>query len=50
MGTVETSYELGSDSAELERLDLQGRVLAPATCRTLQMAVGSGLKPLIRSA
>ena len=30
MGSVESGYQLGSNVAELERLDLQGRVLAPA--------------------
>jgi SAM-dependent methyltransferase len=39
MGSAETGYPLGSDAAELERLDLQGRVLAPAT-RTILETVG----------
>jgi SAM-dependent methyltransferase len=37
MGSAESGYQLGSDAAELERLDLQGRVLAPATRTILQM-------------
>ena len=39
MGSTDTGYQLGSDAAELERLDLQGRVLAPAT-RTILQAAG----------
>jgi SAM-dependent methyltransferase len=39
MGSSETGYQLGSDAAELKRLDLQGRVLAPAT-RTILQAAG----------
>jgi ubiquinone/menaquinone biosynthesis C-methylase UbiE len=39
MGEAESSYQLGIDAAELERLDLQGRVLAPAT-RTILQAAG----------
>jgi SAM-dependent methyltransferase len=38
MGGEETGYQLGSGAAELERLDLQGRVLAPATRAILQTA------------
>jgi SAM-dependent methyltransferase len=38
MGSAVSGYQLGSDAAELERLDLQGRVLAPATRTILQMA------------
>jgi hypothetical protein len=38
MSSAETGYQLGSDAAELERLDLQGRVLAPATRAILQTA------------
>jgi predicted RNA methylase len=38
MGSAEAGYQLDSDAAELERLDLQGRVLAPATRTILQMA------------
>ena len=38
MSGAESGYQLGSDAAELERLDLQGRVLAPATRTILQMA------------
>ncbi len=39
MGSAETGYQLGSDAAELERLNLQGRVLGPAT-RTILRAAG----------
>jgi SAM-dependent methyltransferase len=39
MGNAERNYQLGSDAGELERLDLQGRVLAPAT-RTILEAAG----------
>lgn len=40
-------YQLGSDAAELERLDLQGRVLAPATRTMLEAAgVGRGMRVL----
>lgn len=45
MSSAETGYQLGSDAAELERLDLQGRVLAPATRTILQAA---GLRPGMR--
>jgi SAM-dependent methyltransferase len=45
MGSAETGYQLGSDAAELERLDLQGRVLAPATRTILQAA---GVRPDMR--
>jgi hypothetical protein len=38
MGTAEGSYQFGIDAAELERLDLQGRMLAPATQTILQVA------------
>jgi len=38
MGEAESSYQLGIDAAELERLDVQGRVLAPATRTILQVA------------
>jgi SAM-dependent methyltransferase len=41
MGRVDAGYQLGSDAAELERLDLQGRVLAPAT-RTILETAGVG--------
>lgn len=42
-----TGYQLGSDAAELERLDLQGRVLAPATRTLLEAAgVGRGMRVL----
>lgn len=39
MGTPETDYQLGSDPVELERLNRQGRVLAPAT-RVILKAAG----------
>jgi SAM-dependent methyltransferase len=39
VGTAETDYQLGSDPVELERLNRQGRVLAPAT-RTILEAAG----------
>jgi SAM-dependent methyltransferase len=45
MGSAETGYQLGSGAAELERLDLQGRVLAPATRTILQAA---GVRPGMR--
>jgi SAM-dependent methyltransferase len=45
MSSAETGYQLGSDAAELERLDLQGRVLAPATRAILAMA---GVRPGMR--
>ena len=45
MGSEETGYQLGSDAAELKRLDLQGRVLAPATRTILQTA---GIRPGMR--
>jgi SAM-dependent methyltransferase len=45
MGSAESGYQLGSDAAELERLDLQGRVLAPATRTILQAA---GVRPGMR--
>jgi SAM-dependent methyltransferase len=38
MGSAESGYQLGSHAAELARLDLQGRVLAPATRMILQAA------------
>jgi SAM-dependent methyltransferase len=38
MASSETGYQLGSGAAELKRLDLQGRVLAPATRAILQAA------------
>jgi SAM-dependent methyltransferase len=47
MRSVETGYQLGSDTAELERLDLQGRVLAPATRTILETAgVARGMRVL----
>ena len=39
MGTAETDYQLGSNTTELQRLTLQGRVLAPAT-RTIFLTAG----------
>jgi SAM-dependent methyltransferase len=45
MGSEETGYQLGSGAAELERLDLQGRVLAPATRAILAAA---GVRPGMR--
>jgi SAM-dependent methyltransferase len=45
MSSAETGYQLGSDAAELKRLDLQGRVLAPATRTILATA---GLRPGMR--
>jgi SAM-dependent methyltransferase len=45
MSSAETGYQLGSDAAELKRLDLQGRVLAPAT-RTILAA--AGIRPGMR--
>jgi SAM-dependent methyltransferase len=45
MGSADTGYQLGSDASELERLDLQGRVLAPATRMILKTA---GLAPGMR--
>jgi SAM-dependent methyltransferase len=44
-GTGETRYQLGSDAAELERLNRQGRVLAPATRSILDAA---GIRPGMR--
>ena len=41
-GAPEAGYQLGSDAGELERLNRQGRVLAPAT-RTILQAAGIGL-------
>ena len=47
MGNPEPGYQLGSDAAELKRLDLQGRVLAPATRNILTTAgVGRGMRVL----
>ena len=47
MGSGETRYQLGSDAAELERLDVQGRVLAPATRTILETAgVRRGMRVL----
>lgn len=46
-GSAEAGYQLGSDASELERLDLQGRVLAPATRSILETAgVGRGMRVL----
>ena len=38
MTTPDSGYQLGSDAAELERLDHQGRALAPATRAILEIA------------
>ena len=47
MGSAESGYQLGSDAAELKRLDLQGRVLAPATRDILTIAgVGREMRVL----
>jgi SAM-dependent methyltransferase len=47
MGTAETDYQLGSDPVELERLNRQGRVLAPATRAILEAAgVRAGMRVL----
>ena len=45
MGSAPAGYQLGSDAAELNRLDLQGRVLAPATRTILATA---GVRPGMR--
>jgi len=45
MSSAETRYQLGSDAAELARLDLQGRLLAPATRTILATA---GVRPGMR--
>ena len=47
MGSAETDYQLGSNTTELQRLTLQGRVLAPAT-RTIFLTAGirSGMRIL----
>jgi SAM-dependent methyltransferase len=47
MDAPEAGYQLGSDAAELERLNRQGRVLAPATRMLLQAAgIGPGMRVL----
>jgi SAM-dependent methyltransferase len=47
MGTAETEYQLGSDPVELERLNRQGRVLAPATKMILKAAgIRDGMRVL----
>jgi 2-polyprenyl-3-methyl-5-hydroxy-6-metoxy-1,4-benzoquinol methylase len=47
VGTMETDYQLGSDPVELERLNRQGRVLAPATRMILKAAgVRDGMRVL----
>ena len=47
MGSPSIGYQLGSDASELERLDLQGRVLAPATRTILQFAgLAEGMRVL----
>jgi SAM-dependent methyltransferase len=38
MGVADSGYQLGSHPAELDRLDLQGKVLAPATRKILEFA------------
>jgi hypothetical protein len=44
-GSAEVGYQLGSHDAELERLNLQGRLLAPATRSIFEMAgIESGMK------
>jgi hypothetical protein len=46
-GSAEVGYQLGSHDAELERLNLQGRLLAPATRTIFEMAgIESGMKVL----
>ena len=47
MGTAESDYQLGSNATELQRLTLQGRVLASAT-RTIFLTAGirSGMRVL----
>ena len=47
MGTTRGDYQLGSGPIELERLQRQGRVLAPATRTLLKTAgVGPGMRVL----
>ena len=47
MASADSGYQLGSDAAELERLDRQGRVLAPATRTILETAgLRSGMRVL----
>src|SRR5882672_10596341 len=47
MGSAGAGYQLGSDPKELERLNLQGRVLAPATRTILETAgVRRGMRVL----
>ncbi|MFI5281947.1 MAG: class I SAM-dependent methyltransferase [Candidatus Dormibacterales bacterium] len=47
MGSSESDYQLGADPIELERLNRQGRVLAPATRTILQAAgVRTGMRVL----
>jgi SAM-dependent methyltransferase len=47
MDAPEAGYQLGSDAAELERLNRQGMVLAPATRMLLQAAgIGPGMRVL----
>ena len=45
MGDSDSGYELGSGGAELERLELQGRALAPATRMIFAEA---GIRPGMR--
>ncbi|HEV3498283.1 MAG TPA: hypothetical protein VHA34_18250 [Actinomycetes bacterium] len=47
MDAPEAGYQLGSDAVELERLNRQGMVLAPATRMILQAAgIGLGMRVL----
>lgn len=47
MGKSGTEYQLGSDPVELERLNRQGRILAPATRVILEAAgIGVGMRVL----
>jgi ubiquinone/menaquinone biosynthesis C-methylase UbiE len=47
MGSADTGYQLASDASELQRLDLQGRVLAPARRSILETAgIGRDMRVL----
>ena len=47
MEASQSGYELGHDASELDRLNQQGRLLAPATCVLLQAAgLGPGMRVL----
>ncbi len=47
MGNAAPDYQVGGDAAELTRLDLQGRVLGPATREILTTAgAGRGMRVL----